>query len=163
MLSMYTSPLTDEYLYQASILTAIRQVFIYSFKSNTLQTKLASPADILRRASRVPSPRTWFDADWNTNCLLQLGNYFVKMSLVSQEKYEHSQYDRQLNYLLWSSITICVGFMPQNFVWRTWTYPVRAAKKKLPPRLVHTNWRRFEHFQMETFAAYLFSPPTCTE
>ena len=38
---MYTCPLTDEYLYYASILTAKRHVFIHSFKSNTLQNKLA--------------------------------------------------------------------------------------------------------------------------
>lgn len=38
---MYISPLTDEYLCYASILTAKRQVFIRSFKSNTLQNKLA--------------------------------------------------------------------------------------------------------------------------
>ena len=46
MLRMYTSPLTDEYLYYASILSAIHQVFIHSFKSNTLQNKLARVGSI---------------------------------------------------------------------------------------------------------------------
>ena len=51
MLRMYTCPLTDEYLYYASILTAKRQVFIHIFKSNTLQ-KQTSKKQVLKHLKK---------------------------------------------------------------------------------------------------------------
>ena len=36
----------------------------------------------------------WFGADWNTNCLSQLGNYALKISVVSKGELDHSQFNR---------------------------------------------------------------------
>ena len=32
--------------------------------------------------------------DWNTNCLSQLGNYALKISVVGKEKLDYSQFNR---------------------------------------------------------------------